>query len=96
MAPGTGELYPPWKGMQYMHNMIDRRANLDISDRDRYAAIQWTSHRIYLRSINKRIDSTIFAQTSRFASTSSIDHASVHTTQHTLSRYGISERFFEY
>jgi uncharacterized protein YbjT (DUF2867 family) len=44
-APGAGELYPPWQGMQYMHNMIDHRANLDISDRDRYAGMKWTTVR---------------------------------------------------
>jgi hypothetical protein len=45
MAPGTGELYPPWQGMQYMHNMVDQRANLNISDRDRYPGMRWTSIR---------------------------------------------------
>lgn len=43
LAPGKGELYPPWQGMQYMHNMIDNRANLDMSDRDRYPDVEWTT-----------------------------------------------------
>lgn len=42
-VPGKGELYPPWQGMQYMHNMIDQRSNLNISDRDRYSDIKWTT-----------------------------------------------------
>ncbi len=43
LAPGPGELYPPWQGMQYMHNMVDNRANLNISDRDRYPDMKWTN-----------------------------------------------------
>lgn len=42
-APGEKELYPAWQGMQYMHNMTDRRASLKVTDNDRYPNLQWTS-----------------------------------------------------
>jgi nucleoside-diphosphate-sugar epimerase len=45
LAPGKQELYPAWQGMQYMCNMIDERANLDIVDKNRYASMQWTTVR---------------------------------------------------
>lgn len=43
VAPGEGELYPAWQGMQYMRNMIDKRARLDGLDNDRYPSIRWTT-----------------------------------------------------
>jgi len=43
VAPGEGELYPAWQGMQYMRNMIDKRARLDGLDNDRYPSIHWTT-----------------------------------------------------
>ncbi len=42
-APGETELYPAWQGMQYMRNMMDKRANLQVIDNDRYAGMRWTS-----------------------------------------------------
>ncbi|MBK9734715.1 MAG: NmrA family NAD(P)-binding protein [Saprospiraceae bacterium] len=41
LSPGKNELYPAWQGMQYMHNLIDERANIDKTDNDRYPEIQW-------------------------------------------------------
>lgn len=43
LAPGENELYPAWQGMQYMHNMIDERSQIDRLDNDRYPKIKWTS-----------------------------------------------------
>lgn len=43
VAPGAGELYPAWQGMQYMRNMIDRRARLDSLNNNRYPSIRWTT-----------------------------------------------------
>ncbi|ARK10788.1 NmrA family NAD(P)-binding protein [Fibrella sp. ES10-3-2-2] len=43
VAPGEGELYPAWQGMQYMRNMIDKRARLDGLDNNRYPSIHWTT-----------------------------------------------------
>lgn len=45
LVPGTDDVYPPWQGMQYMHNMYDGRAKLVPLDNDRYAARRWTTVR---------------------------------------------------
>ena len=45
VAPGRDEVYPPWQGMQYMHNMYDGRAKLEPLDNQRYPDLQWTSIR---------------------------------------------------
>ena len=50
-------LYPPWQGMQYMHNMYSGRAKLDPLDNDRYPGMQWTTVRDVLaarKSWNKK------------------------------------------
>lgn len=44
-APGTGELYPPWQGMQYMHDMYSGLASTEVLDNDRYPRPRWTSAR---------------------------------------------------
>jgi hypothetical protein len=42
VAPGKpDELYPPWQGMQYMHNMMDGRPGKTPLDNERYP-MQWT------------------------------------------------------
>jgi nucleoside-diphosphate-sugar epimerase len=45
VAPGKGELYPAWQGMQYMRNMFDGRAKLEPLDNSRYPGIRWTTAR---------------------------------------------------
>jgi nucleoside-diphosphate-sugar epimerase len=40
-SPSANELYPAWQGMQYMHNMIDERANQPTLDNARYP-MEWT------------------------------------------------------
>jgi uncharacterized protein YbjT (DUF2867 family) len=45
IAPGTDDVYPPWQGMQYMHNMYDGRAKLAPLDNDRYREMRWTGLR---------------------------------------------------
>jgi uncharacterized protein YbjT (DUF2867 family) len=45
VAPGRDEVYPPWQGMQYMHNMYDGRAKLEPLDNARYSGLAWTSIR---------------------------------------------------
>ena len=45
LSPEKNELYPAWQGMQYMHNLIDKRANIDKIDNDRYPGIQWKTVR---------------------------------------------------
>jgi nucleoside-diphosphate-sugar epimerase len=42
-SPSKKELYPAWQGMQYMHNMIDERANNNLWDTNRYPTIKYTS-----------------------------------------------------
>jgi nucleoside-diphosphate-sugar epimerase len=45
VAPGEKELYPAWQGMQYMRNMLDGRAKLELLDNDRYPGMRWTTAR---------------------------------------------------
>jgi NAD(P)-dependent dehydrogenase (short-subunit alcohol dehydrogenase family) len=40
-APAEKELYPAWQGMQYMHNMIDERSNMEKLDNNRYPNMHW-------------------------------------------------------
>ncbi|HEX2716615.1 MAG TPA: NmrA family NAD(P)-binding protein [Gemmatimonadaceae bacterium] len=42
ISPGKDQLYPPWQGMQYLHNMFDGRALLEPLDNDRYPGMRWT------------------------------------------------------
>lgn len=48
VLPGSSALYPPWQGMQYMHNMFSGRAKLEPLDNDRYPGMQWTTARDFL------------------------------------------------
>ena len=43
LAPGKGDTYPPWQGMQYMRNMLSGRAKLHQLDNDRYPSVRWTT-----------------------------------------------------
>ena len=45
VAPGKGELYPAWQGMQYMRDMLDGRAKTAVLDNDRYPDLRWHSLR---------------------------------------------------
>ena len=45
VAPGKGQLYPAWQGMQYMRDMFDGRAKLEPLDNDRYPGTRWTTAR---------------------------------------------------
>ena len=38
-SPSENDLYPAWQGMQYMHNMIDKRSIIQKLDNDRYPEI---------------------------------------------------------
>jgi len=49
-SPGKDDVYPPWQGMQYMHNMFDGRPKLKPLDNDRYPDLRWTSIRDVLSS----------------------------------------------
>jgi len=41
-------LYPPWQGMQYMHNMFSGLTKLEPLDNDRYPDMRWTTVRDFL------------------------------------------------
>ena len=49
-SPGKNDVYPPWQGMQYMHNMFDGRPKLDPLDNERFPSLRWTSIRDVLSS----------------------------------------------
>jgi nucleoside-diphosphate-sugar epimerase len=57
LSKERGELYPPWQGMQYMHDMYGGRAKLAPLDNGRYPGLRWTgvrevltAHRVRLRA----------------------------------------------
>lgn len=43
VAPGTRSVFPPWQGMQYMHNMFSGDGKLAPIDNGRYPGLSWTS-----------------------------------------------------
>ena len=45
LFPARTTLYPPWQGMQYLHNMFSGRAMLDPLDNGRYPGMRWTTVR---------------------------------------------------
>ncbi len=42
LAPAPKEVFPPWQGMQYLHNMFTGLPKLAPLDNDRYPDIRWT------------------------------------------------------
>lgn len=53
LSKETNELYPPWQGMQYMHNMYSGVAKLDKVDNDRYD-MKWTTAKELLGQFGAR------------------------------------------
>ncbi len=45
LVPAKNEVFPPWQGMQYLHNMFTGQPKLTPLDNDRYPGIRWTSVR---------------------------------------------------
>lgn len=43
LAPAPREVFPPWQGMQYLHNMLTGQAKLTPLDNDRYPGLHWTT-----------------------------------------------------
>ncbi len=41
VAPGSGDVYPAWQGMQYMRDMLDGRGKASVLDNNRYSGIRW-------------------------------------------------------
>ena len=43
-SPGSNdEVFPPWQGMQYMHNMFEGSAEMHELDNFRYPDVAWSS-----------------------------------------------------
>ncbi|TGE10590.1 NmrA family protein [Hymenobacter fodinae] len=42
LVPARDEVFPPWQGMQYMHNMFTGLPKLEPLDNDQYPEIRWT------------------------------------------------------
>ncbi|MDF7810836.1 NmrA family NAD(P)-binding protein [Hymenobacter sp. YC55] len=45
IAPAKEEVFPPWQGMQYLHNMLSGQAKLATLDNARYPGIRYTQVR---------------------------------------------------
>lgn len=42
IAPARDKVFPPWQGMQYLHNMLSGLPKLEPIDNARYPEIKWT------------------------------------------------------
>ena len=42
LTPANHSVFPPWQGMQYLHNMFEGRAAFGYLDNDRYGQRVWT------------------------------------------------------
>lgn len=42
LSPSANELYPAWQGMQYMRDMAEGKALVNLYDNDRYEDVKWT------------------------------------------------------
>ncbi|WP_052323961.1 NmrA family NAD(P)-binding protein [Flavihumibacter sp. ZG627] len=43
IIPKKEEVFPPWQGMQYLHNMLSGKPKFSALDNDRYQGIRWTT-----------------------------------------------------
>ena len=50
LMPASNDVFPPWQGMQYLHNMFTGRPKLHPLDNARYSEMQWTPVREVLAS----------------------------------------------
>ncbi|WP_139923276.1 NmrA family NAD(P)-binding protein [Hymenobacter sp. DG01] len=48
LVPAPNEVFPPWQGMQYLHNMFSGWPKLEPLDNARYPEISWTPVRAVL------------------------------------------------
>jgi nucleoside-diphosphate-sugar epimerase len=48
LSPQETALYPPWQGMQYLHNMFSGCAKLEPLDNRRYPGMRWTTVKEFL------------------------------------------------
>lgn len=54
-APQSGDPFPAWQGMQYMHDMFSGDAKLMPVDNDRYAGMNWTTVSAHIARLNMAI-----------------------------------------
>ena len=52
LMPAPDDVFPPWQGMQYLHNMFTGRPKLSPLDNARYPEICWTGVREVLAARN--------------------------------------------
>lgn len=52
--PQKNAVYPPWQGMQYLHNVFSGQAKLEPLDNDRYPGMRWTTVREILSACQVR------------------------------------------
>jgi nucleoside-diphosphate-sugar epimerase len=45
LVPAKNEVFPPWQGMQYLHNMFTGLPKFATLDNDRYPGLKWTTLR---------------------------------------------------
>ncbi|TGD96375.1 NmrA family NAD(P)-binding protein [Methylobacterium nonmethylotrophicum] len=45
LAPGRGQVFPVWQGLQYWRDMVEGRGKLEPLDNDRYPGLHWTGVR---------------------------------------------------
>ncbi|WP_158810085.1 NmrA family NAD(P)-binding protein [Beijerinckia sp. L45] len=55
LVPASQDIYPPWQGMQYLHNMFSGDAKLKPLDNDRYPGMRWESARAVLAAHLKNL-----------------------------------------
>lgn len=48
LAPGRGQVFPVWQGMQYLRDMFGGHGKLDPLDNGRYPGLRWTGVRAVL------------------------------------------------
>ncbi|RYY97049.1 MAG: NAD-dependent epimerase/dehydratase family protein [Chitinophagaceae bacterium] len=53
LFPKKNEVFPPWQGMQYLHNMFTGKPKLHPLDNDRYPELRWTPLRAVLQQRKK-------------------------------------------
>ena len=53
LLPKKKEVFPPWQGMQYLHNMFTSLPKLTPLDNDRYSGMRWTSVQEVLENLEK-------------------------------------------
>lgn len=64
LLPQRKEVFPPWQGMQYLHNMYTGLPKLHPLDNDRYSDLRWTTVEDVLRNgLKKESQSLATAKT---------------------------------